>query len=167
MTSWDDTFIDMVHICSDRSKDTHTKVGAVIKGEGKEIISMGYNGMPRGVDDNVPARYERPEKYKYFAHAEANAIFNLALRQLKGSSIYVQWCPCCDCAKAIIQVGIKEVVLESTDIQSSNNGKWLESCIATLIMFKETGVKVRLANKDGDITDQLLTDYRYKLESSV
>lgn len=95
-----------------KSKDPSRKVGAVIVGPDMEVRSTGFNDMARGVDDTIPSRRERPAKYLWTAHAEANAIYNAARvgTPTKGCSIVVQLFPCAACAVAIIQSGIVEVV---------------------------------------------------------
>lgn len=95
------------------SKDQSTKVAAMIIGrQSHEIRSSGYNGMPRGCRDDVLARHERPEKYFWYEHAERNAIYNAARvgTPLAGSLLLVTMYPCMDCARAIVQAGIEEVV---------------------------------------------------------
>ena len=109
---WHNRFMEMAELIATWSKDASTKVGAVVVGENKEIRSTGYNGMVRGIDDNIPERSERPIKYDFFEHAERNAVYNACLigASLKGCVIYVTAMPCPDCARAIIQSGIKMVV---------------------------------------------------------
>lgn len=117
--SWLTIYARMALIIADRSRDPDTKVGAVIVDpESKTILSMGYNGMPRRVDDNVMDRYRRPDKYYYFEHAERNAIYN-ALRfgvPLNGSHLICTHIPCAACTRAIIQVGINQVFTLETSI---------------------------------------------------
>lgn len=104
----------MAYLVSMKSKDTGTRVGAVIVGPDKEIRSTGYNGLPRGIAD-TKERYENKE-YKYLAgnHAEENAILNCVLIGVsaRGCSLYTPWIPCARCAKAIIQSGISEVIYD-------------------------------------------------------
>ena len=121
--------------------DSSRKIGAVIIGDKGQIKSQGYNGFPRGIKD-LPERYnDRPTKYKYVCHAEANAVYN-ALHNgtsVLGDTIYVTGLPVChECAKAIIQVGIKKVVYD-TDIEDGVG--WQESCLLALSMFDECGVE--------------------------
>lgn len=95
------------------SKDESTKVAAMIIGrQSHEIRSSGYNGMPRGCRDDIPSRNQRPEKYFWYEHAERNAIYNAARvgTQLAGSLLLVTMFPCMDCARAIVQAGVEEVV---------------------------------------------------------
>jgi dCMP deaminase len=111
--SWDWYFAEIAEVVSSRSRDPSTRVGAVIVKD-RAIISTGYNGFPRGVNDNVPERYDRPEKYWWTVHAEENSIFNAGRSGIStaGATMYVvPLHPCVDCAKAIVQSGIREVVV--------------------------------------------------------
>ena len=112
--SWDAYFMGIAALSAMRSKDPGTQVGACIVGPDKRILSMGYNGMPTGCDDDqMPwAREGDPleTKYLYVCHAEFNAILNSGARDLKGSTLYVTLFPCNECTKAIIQSGIKHIV---------------------------------------------------------
>jgi len=116
--NWDDYHMAIADTVRLRSKDESTQLGAVIVGPAREIRSTGYNSFPRGVNDDLPERQERPLKYKWFVHAEANAIFNAARcgTPLLGCSIYCAWPPCPQCAQAIIQVGISCVVVKSLNV---------------------------------------------------
>ena len=109
--SWDEYFMGVAMLAARRSKDPNTQVGACIVSPEKIIISTGYNGMPKGCsDDEFPwAREGADTKYPYVVHAELNAILNANGRDLRGSTLYVALFPCNECAKAIIQSGIKEV----------------------------------------------------------
>ena len=110
--SWDEYFMGIAMLAAKRSKDPSTQVGACIVSEENIIISTGYNGMPKGCsDDEFPWGREGAEtKYPFVVHAELNAILNANGRDLRGSRIYVALFPCNECAKAIIQSGIKEVI---------------------------------------------------------
>ena len=110
--SWDEYFMGIAMLAARRSKDPSTQVGACIVSPDNIIISTGYNGMPKGCsDDEFPWEREGTEtKYPYVVHAELNAILNANGRDLRGSRLYVALFPCNECAKAIIQSGVKEVV---------------------------------------------------------
>ena len=110
--SWDEYFMGVAKLAARRSKDPNTQVGACIVSQEDIIISTGYNGMPKGCsDDKFPWEREGAEtKYPYVVHAELNAILNANGRDLRGSRLYVALFPCNECAKAIIQSGVKEVV---------------------------------------------------------
>jgi len=110
--SWDEYFMGVAKLAAHRSKDPSTQVGACIVSPENIIISTGYNGMPKGCsDDEFPwAREGTETKYPFVVHAELNAILNANGRDLRDSRVYVALFPCNECAKAIIQSGIKEVV---------------------------------------------------------
>ena len=110
--SWDEYFMGIAMLAARRSKDPNTQVGACIVSQDNIIISTGYNGMPKGCsDDEYPWEREGAQtKYPYVVHAELNAILNASGRDLRGSRIYVALFPCNECAKAIIQSGVKEVL---------------------------------------------------------
>ena len=110
--SWDEYFMGIAMLAAQRSKDPGTQVGACIVSPDNIIISTGYNGMPKGCsDDEFPWDREGAEtKYPYVVHAELNAILNANGRDLRGSRLYVALFPCNECAKAIIQSGVKEVI---------------------------------------------------------
>ena len=112
--NWDEYFMGIAMLAARRSKDPNTQVGACIVSEDNIIISTGYNGMPKGCSDDI-FPWERDgqqdmTKYPYVVHAELNAILNANGRDLRGSRIYVALFPCNECAKAIIQSGVKEVL---------------------------------------------------------
>ena len=142
--SWDETFFELCEIVAQRSKDISTKVGSVIIGPDREVRSTGYNSFPRGIDDDVDKRQERPYKYYWFEHAERNAIYNAARvgTPLKGCTLYVPLMPCADCARAIIQAGIIEVVLTSLEVPEKWSS-WAESMECSRQMFEEAGIIVR------------------------
>ena len=110
--NWDEYFMGIAMLAAKRSKDPSTQVGACIVSQDNIIISTGYNGMPKGCsDDEFPwDRTGEETKYPYVVHAELNAILNANGRDLRGSRLYVALFPCNECAKAIIQSGVKEVV---------------------------------------------------------
>ena len=113
--SWDEYFMGIAMLAAKRSKDPSTQVGACIVSPDNIIISTGYNGMPKGCsDDEFPwersGAAENDTKYPFVVHAELNAILNANGRDLRGSRLYVALFPCNECAKAIIQSGVKEVL---------------------------------------------------------
>jgi len=139
MNSWDKKFKGLAEHVAQWSKDRSVKVGAVIADTRNTVVSIGYNGFPRGVDDDVEERHERPAKYKWTEHAERNAIYN-AGQSLVGCSMYLTWFPCADCARAIAQSGINTLVCNEPDL---NDPTWGEDFKIVLEMFCETGVTVR------------------------
>lgn len=138
--NWDQYFLNLVYHVAAKSRDPSTKIGAIIVGPTKEILSSGYNGFPRGVEYNDPSREERPEKYFWYEHAERNAIYNAARHGIKisGSSLYTNGCPCADCARGVIQAGIREVIVDEE--WGVSNPRWKESCQRSRAMFEEAGV---------------------------
>jgi len=110
-TSWNEYFLGLSKHASSKSKDPNTKVGCVIVGADDEVLSTGFNGIPRNVDDRVE-RLERPEKYLWISHAEENAVAHAARvgTSLKGSTAYVTHFPCHKCARLLIQSGVTKVI---------------------------------------------------------
>jgi dCMP deaminase len=150
--SWDEYFLGIAMLAARRSKDPNTQVGACIVSADNIIISTGYNGMPKGCsDDEFP--WERTgedmnaTKYPFVVHAELNAILNANGRDLRGSRIYVALFPCNECAKAIIQSGVKEVLYLSDKYADSM------ATLASKRMMDAAGVKyTRLVPKVQEIT---------------
>ncbi len=142
---WDRYYLEICRVVATRSKDPSTQVGCVIVGPAHEIRSTGYNSLPRHVRDNVPARLERPEKYLWIEHAERNAIYNAARAgtALEGCSIYTDLMPCMDCARAIVQAGIVEVVTDETRFADYSSPQYNEHFERTLELFREAGVRIR------------------------
>ena len=133
-------YMEIAYAVSKLSKDESTQVGAIIIGPANEIRSMGYNGAPRGCDADEDSRQQRPEKLYWFSHAELNAITNAARVgvPLEGCTIYVTHPPCMDCARAIVQAGIKRVIAArpSDDFVE----RWEEHMSRSQRLFDECGV---------------------------
>ena len=141
---WNRRFMELAFMVASWSKDPSTKTGAVVVGPDREIRATGYNGLVRGVDDNIPERMERPTKYDFFEHAERNAIYNACLigTSLKGCVMYATHAPCTDCARAIIQSGIKTVITNKVVIdENSPKGTWRDKLDYSAQMIKEAGVE--------------------------
>lgn len=145
--SWDEYFMGIAVLSAKRSKDPSTQVGACIVNKDKKIMSMGYNGMPRCCsDDDFPWDKEGSpldSKYLYVCHAELNAILNCDSGNVRDCICYTTLFPCNECAKAIIQSGISEVVYMEDKYADS------DSVIASKKMFDTAGVKYRLYEKSG------------------
>ena len=142
MNNWDKRWIDLALFVAEWSKDNSRKVGAVIVDSRNTVVSLGWNGFPRGVNDDVDARHERPMKYLWTEHAERNAIYNAASNgyTLRGCKIYLPWFPCADCARGIIQSGISEVICVEPDWNDetySADFKMVDE------MIKETNILLR------------------------
>lgn len=142
--TWDEYFIAMTRLVATKSKDRSTKTGCVIVGQDNEIVSTGFNGFPRGIDDNVEKRHDRPIKYQYTEHAERNAIYNAARIgvSLKNTKMYIETSPCHDCVRGIIQAGIGEIIVDSNGSLSQRQD-WNESFKIGQEMLQEAGIKVR------------------------
>ncbi len=153
--SWDEYFMGIALLSANRSKDPNTQVGACIVSRSNKIMSVGYNGMPAGCDDDAfPWERDGDEldtKYPYVCHAELNSILNNAGGSLAGCKIYVALFPCNECAKAIIQCGIKEVLYLSDKYGET------PKVIASKRMFGAAGVqctKIEMAH------DEITIDFR-------
>ncbi len=137
--NWDEYFTALAILSGQRSKDPNTQVGSCIVDKNNRILSVGYNGLPNGCDDDdFPWDREGDPietKYPYVAHSELNAILNYRGGSLEGSKLYVSLFPCNECAKAIIQAGIKEVVYDSDKYAGTPMN------IASKKMFDAAGVK--------------------------
>ena len=137
--SWDEYFMGIAQLAALRSKDPNTQVGACIVSPEHKILSMGYNGLPLGCsDDEFPwCRDGEDNKYLYIAHSELNAILNYRGGSLEGTTIYVTLFPCNECAKAIIQAGIKEVIYDSDKYSGT------VAAVASKRMLETAGVSLR------------------------
>lgn len=139
---WDQRFISVAKHISQWSKDRSTKVGCVIVGPDREIRTSGYNGFPRGINDDLDSRHERPAKYLWTEHAERNAIYNAARIgvALFDCTAYVPWFPCMDCARALVQSGITTVVAYKPNL---DDPKWGNDFKNVVTLLEEVGVVVR------------------------
>ncbi len=134
VADWDSRFLEMARLVSTWSKDPSTQVGAVIT-RGKFVVSLGFNGHPKGVADTADRLENREAKYRTIIHAEMNAILT-AKQDLEGCTIYVwPFMPCSQCGAAVVQAGIKRVVAPKSD-----NDRWAESFAFTTEIFREAGV---------------------------
>ncbi len=147
--SWDEYFMGIAKLSALRSKDPNTQVGACIVSEDNKILSMGYNGMPIGCDDdefpwNRDSDDPYDNKYYYSTHSELNAILNYRGGSLEGAKIYVTLFPCNECAKAIIQCGIKKVIFDDNKYEDTSSVKASER------MFKSAGVEVEQYSRSNE-----------------
>jgi len=134
LKKWDLRFLEMARSAAGWSKDPSTKVGAIIVDDDKRVISVGYNGFPKGVTDDERLD-DREEKYKMIVHAERNALL-FANKDVKNCSIYTYpFMPCSVCAGMIIQAGIKRVVTVE-----NNNSRWQKDFVVSRQMFKESEI---------------------------
>jgi dCMP deaminase len=152
--SWDEYFMGVAKLASMRSKDPHTQVGACIVSQDNKILSMGYNGFPLGCSDDVfPWAREGDDalnkKYVYIVHSELNAILNYRGGSLEGSKMYVTLFPCNECAKAIIQAGIKTLVYDDDKYAGTANviasKRMLKAAGVNFYRYERTGRKVEIS----------------------
>ena len=139
-TDWDTRYLELAKHIAQWSKDPSRKIGAVAVGELGQILSLGYNGFPRGIEDTNERLTNREEKYKLVVHAEMNVIYNASLNgvSLRGSTLYISGLPMCsDCVRGVIQVGIKRVVMTYDD---PIGDVWTESWNRTAAMLDEAGI---------------------------
>lgn len=135
--SWNDYFMDLARVAASKSKDPSTKVGCVVVRPDRSIVSLGYNGFPRGVNDGADRYADRPTKYAFVVHAEANAIV-ASRTDLTGCWLYCTLFPCQECAKLIIQAGIEAVYCP----EIPEEGNWQDSMKNAMMMFAEARVMV-------------------------
>ncbi len=143
--SWDEYFMGIAKLSAERSKDPNTQVGCCIVSNENKILSMGYNGFPTGCSDDefTWSREGEDNKYLYSTHSELNAILNFPGSSLVGARMYVTLFPCNECAKAIIQVGIKELVYGCDKYADTTGVK------ASKKMLSAAGVKFRMYEPSG------------------
>jgi dCMP deaminase len=147
VSKWDVRYLNLAKEVSTWSKDPSSKIGAVAVGSKGQVLSQGYNGFPRGIFDGGARLKDRELKYKYIVHAEQNLIYNATYNgvSLDGATLYVTGLPVCsECAKGVIQVGIKRVVMPEQDIKEN----WKESWNYSKVFFNEAGVKYDFVSLD-------------------
>ena len=148
-TDWDLRFMKLADYIAQWSKDRSTKIGAVIVIDNNPV-SMGYNGFPRGVNDDLEERHARPTKYDWVLHGEENAIMNAARHGAKtlGSTLYVNWFPCSKCAGMIINAGIIRVVCDKEpDFNDERYGKSWQIAVEKL---NEAHIQITYLNYDAN-----------------
>lgn len=148
--SWDEYFMAVAKLAGMRSKDPNSQVGCCIVSQDNKILSIGYNGFPRGCsDDAFPWARSNEDplktKYVYVTHSELNAILNYRGGSLEGAKLYVSLFPCNECAKAIIQAGIRKVIYDDDKYDKT------PSVIASKMMFQAAGVEFEKYNSSGRI----------------
>lgn len=152
MNKWSIRFLMMAKELSTWSKDPSKKIGAVAVGKNNNVLATGYNGFPRGIKDVAERLNNREEKYKYVVHGEMNCIYNACHSgvSLDGATLYVYGLPVCsECAKGVIQVGIKKVIMQYEDAIPT----WEESYKTTSRMFKEAGIVALRYDSSGKSID--------------
>lgn len=145
--SWDLRFLALADHISDWSKDPSTKVGCVVVGPDREILTTGYNGFPRGAVDSIDRYSDRTTKMRLICHAEENAVAHAARTgvSLRGTSAYVTWPPCPRCARSLIQAGVVRVVHWEVDIPE----RWIEDMVASESLLNEVGITIVSVPRDG------------------
>ena len=149
LNKWYKRYLKLAKEVATWSKDPNTQVGAVIINDQKRILSVGYNGFPRGINDTPKRLGDRDMKLSLIVHAEMNAIYNATYSgvSLDGSTIFIHGLPACsECAKGIIQVGIKKVVVSKECIEARPH--WNDSWKKSIAMFAEAGVAVYVINEE-------------------
>jgi len=142
MTDWDKRFLKLAKHISKWSKDPSTQVGCVVVGPDREVRSTGFNGLPRGIEDNDERLNDREIKYPLICHAEENAIMHAARIgiSLKDCTAYVTWPPCTRCARSLIQAGISTIIYpENTEIPD----RWMADFNLSLDMLKEAKITLK------------------------
>lgn len=149
MCKWDERYINLAKEVASWSKDPSRKIGAVAIGHKGQVLAQGYNGFPRGIDDNEERLNNREVKYQYVVHAEKNMIYNATFNgvSLDGSTVYVSGLPVCsECAKGLIQVGVKKIVMEEIkDLPPI----WESHFDVTKKMLDEVGISYKIIKMEG------------------
>lgn len=142
----DKEYMAIAELTATNSKDRSTKTGCVIVSYDHIVRAVGFNSFPKGVTD-TEVRHLRPEKYHWTEHAERNAIYDAARRgvSLDGCTAYVNWYPCIDCARALVQVGVTSVVCRPVNM---DHPKYAEDFKRAATMFSEAGVSVRFVAEE-------------------
>ena len=142
MTDWDQRFLNLAKHISQWSKDPSTKVGCVVVGPDREIRSTGFNGLPRGIEDNDERLNNREIKYPLICHAEENAIMHAARIgiSLKDCTAYVTWPPCTRCARSLVQAGVSTIIYPK-NIEIPD--RWMDDFNLSLNMLKEAKINIK------------------------
>ena len=162
--SWDEYFMGVAHLSGMRSKDPNTQVGACIVSPDNKILSMGYNGFPKGCsDDEFPWERENDKdsnltKYPFVTHSELNAILNYRGGSLEGTKLYVSLFPCNECAKAIIQAGIHTVVYDSDKYRGTPSNRaarrMFDAAGVECVPYSRTGRTIHIGASRSEATDK-------------
>lgn len=153
---WLGRLLKMAKDVASWSKDDSTKVGSVITTNNGKPVSWGFNGMPMGVNDDVPERHERPIKYKWFSHAEQNAMDLAPVGDLSDCVMFVTFSPCSRCAQSIINKQIKTVVVDANFTVDKMPERWQEDMKVAVEMLEEAGVRIIAAYPDPTNVDTVV-----------
>lgn len=153
--TWDERWLGMARLVGSWSKDRSRCVGCVIVNDRNVVVSLGWNGFPRAIDDEVESRHQRPEKYLWSEHAERNALFNAAAsgNSTLNCRIYQSMYPCAHCARGIVQAGIHEVITVEPDWFDETYGDEFE---ITRQMFDEASVRVRFVEGETPVRAEFI-----------
>lgn len=152
---WAGRLLGMAKTVASWSKDSSTKVGAVITTNEGAPVSWGFNGMPMGIDDDVPERNIRPNKYKWYCHAERNAMDLASKMDLSGCVMFVTFSPCSSCAQSIIQRKIQTIVVDSDYTADKMPERWQEDMKIAVEMLEEAGIEVIAAVPDAPVDSSM------------
>lgn len=158
-TKWKGRLLKMAKDIASWSKDTSTKVGAVITTKTGGPVSWGYNGMPMGIDDEIPERHERPEKYRWMCHAERNAMDLASRSDLSDCVMFVTFASCPNCAQSIIQRNIRTVVVDANHTYDKMPPHWIEEMTMAHNMMLEAGVNIITGIPDSPVDTVLSVPY--------
>jgi len=145
LTELDLRFIELADIVSTFSQDKSTKIGAVLVDDNGIVLETAFNTFPKGLDTTIQSRFERPDKYLYTEHAERALLYKCCKNGIKtnGTTMYIQWFSCAECARAIIMSGVKTVVCQEPDFKNDEKSqRWEESQKVAMQMFKEAGIEI-------------------------
>lgn len=168
--SWFKTYMTLCYVWAMRSPDESTKVGCAITTEDNVPVAFGYNGLPRGIE-NEPHYQKRPEKYFYFEHGERNAFYNAGRIGVRmgdlGFRLYITWVPCADCARAILQEGVRELVIHKQGQEALQDSRgdvesWNASQEAAMHMLQTAKDGPKIVWYDGDIITDLHGFFTHK-----
>jgi len=161
---WKIFFMQQAQLMSTRSKDPSTKVGCIIVSQDGYVLSEGYNGFPRGIEDTPERLNNRDQKYPRVVHAEANAIINAGRNgtKIKDGIVFVTQPPCPDCAKMLIQAGIKEIFYMDLDKSKKDVKGWRDKLTISFDMFQEACIPYGTIQKKYLFTQKQLNGFRAK-----
>jgi dCMP deaminase len=152
--TWDERWMGMARHVATFSKDRSRKTGCCVVSQDNIQLTFGWNGFPRNINDDISSRHIRPSKYLWTEHGERNAIYNAAKKgiALEGAKIYIDWYPCGDCARAIVQSGIVEVIgiePDWSDPRYADDFKFVKE------LFEECGVTVRFLDGEAPVQKEI------------
>lgn len=139
---WRDRFLQLADVVASWSQDDQRKVGTVVVDKSNSVVSVGYNGLPRGISHDIESRHVYPDKAFFYEHSERNAIYNAARKVLEGTTLITTYLPCADCARGIVQSGISVLIVKNGIEAFEKESKWTQSVNAGLEILFEARVSV-------------------------